>query len=271
MEWDGSRRAVLFGLVVLLVLLGTGIGTILPSDGPGDGESNAAVTPKPSATPIPTPTPTPTTDGAGGEGSTPTETGTSTETATQTETGTSTETATQTETGTSTETTTSTDTSAPTSTPPDDPGEWSPLNVTDALPGDSGTASTTLANDGDGTGQLRIASISIVDHENGVTEPESEVDDTPADGELSEHLEIRIAFVGSGGGETYLLGTSGGTGGYVPLADLEGSAPSGEYVLAGGEQVTVRTDWRLPRETGNVIQSDDVTFDVTFELRSPGE
>lgn len=315
-EWDVDRRLPVLALVVVLVLLGTGIGTYLLVDEPDDRDQFGTQTPTPTATPTPessnasqpsTPTPVPTgepspspdtatpessgalseTDtptperdsgnggsGASGGGSTPTETPPPTATQTPTETSADTPTSTPTATPTATPSETPNDTPTPTSTPEGvlvGPDEWSPLNVTGILPGDDGTETTSLGNEGVEHGQLRIGSTTLVDHENGITEPESEVDDTLDEGELSEYLEVRIAFVDTDGEATYLLETADGDAGYAPLADVAGHAPSEDYALADGEQVTVRIGWRLPVDTGNEVQSDDVTFDVTFDLRSDDE
>lgn len=323
-EWDVDRRAILFVLVVLLVLFGTGLGTLLPSDPPDEDSPTATAiptqtstvtptvtptqtpiaggvadpdgstgtdTPTPEPTPEPSPAPTPTEANPGGGGGddggddpTPTPTAEQTETPTATPTATDSPTPTPTPTQTPTDTPAPTESPAPTQTPTeaptdsptetppdgslDGPSAWSPIDTAGVIPGDRASETVTLGNDGVEDGRLRVTSATVIDHENGINDPESDVDDTPTEGELSKHLDVRIAFVDPDGGETYLLGTADG---YVPLADLEGTAPSADHSLADGDQVTVRVDWRIPGETGNVIQSDEVDFELGFELSTVGE
>lgn len=273
--WDADRRLLALGLVVLLVILGSGVGTLLVSDGPDDVPGEVTPTPTPAETPPSTTTPdegdvAPT--GGSDDPSDPTDDRTDTETSTDR----SEDTDRSDDDDRSTSDSDSEDDGGG-STPAEPPaialngtGEGTLLDTDGVLPGDRGNGTVTLENDGVENGRLRIVALDVRDRENGFTEPEVEAGDTDDEGELSEHLEVRIAIVGSDGNQRYVLGTAGGDG-HQTLADLPGRAPSTDTSIAPNETVTVRVDWRLPASTGNEVQSDGVVFDVTFELRSRGE
>jgi predicted ribosomally synthesized peptide with SipW-like signal peptide len=122
--------------------------------------------------------------------------------------------------------------------------------------------------------------------ENGVTEPESEVDETPDEGELAENIEGRLVYCHEEDGElvedeTVATGSLAAlfealaTG--VPL-DGDGGAGAmtpGEQspydqtvaVEEGDDYVTgpcVCLFWEIPTAVGNVIQSDSLTMDLDF-------
>jgi hypothetical protein len=56
----------------------------------------------------------------------------------------------------------------------------------------------------------------------------------------------------------------------VRLSEVEENATlaDDEILLGSGERVTVTFEWRLPVQTGNVVQSDRVGFDLTLGLES---
>lgn len=273
---DTDRRLVAIALVVLLVLVGSGVGTLVlsPFTPPTDDEP----TPTPDATPTPTApggtaTPTP------GGGGLPTATDTPAPTATPTATPPS---------PTEIPTSPPEDPPAPTpepdedeGTPTDDPptddppttpspglvlGNDGPLLAVEKLtPGDSGQGTLTIYNAENEDGTLSITAIGVVDEENGLTEPEADVDTTAGVGELSSHLEVRVAIRDAAGNEEYVLGTDSG---YVTLSELPSRTPSAEYDLASGEAVQLVADWRLPQSTGNEVQSDGVSVDLGLTLES---
>jgi hypothetical protein len=134
------------------------------------------------------------------------------------------------------------------------------------LPGDEGAHSVTLENNGSASGTLVAAFTNVSDGENGLTEPERELGDDSTAGELSEHLRVRLSVVGNG---EYIVG-NGSESGYVRLSEVEENATlaDDEILLGSGERVTVTFEWRLPVQTGNVVQSDRVGFDLTLGLES---
>jgi hypothetical protein len=152
--------------------------------------------------------------------------------------------------------------------PATDPNEAEPNRTTalfgtdDAVPGSSGSGTVQLSNPDDGPVTAEFAIGAPIDEENGLTEPEKAVDDTPDTGELSSHLDVRIA-VERGGERTDLVG---GDGEFVPLADAAASTRSLD--LDPDETVTVTVEWRIARDVGNEIQSDRTTLSVHCEFSS---
>lgn len=270
---DADRRLLLL-LVVLLVMVGSGVGTILFT-GPSAPPSGNGTTPTPTASPSPpAATATP-------GGQPPTDTNAPSPTPTPTDVPSPTPSPTPdddpeespTEAGTETRGGGDSDGSpsgpSPTPSPGLELGTDGPLlAMQNAMPGESGSGTLTLRNAEDEAGNLTVSAVGITDEENGITDAESAVDDSPAVGELSSHLEVRLAVRDAAGDETYLLGTDDG---YVTLADLPERTPSAEYRLASGESVTLVADWRLPSSTGNVVQSDGVAVDLGLTLESTAE
>jgi len=130
-----------------------------------------------------------------------------------------------------------------------------------AVPGSTGADSVTVSNPADEAVTATFALGAPIDEENGVTEPESAVDDTPDTGELSEHLAVRI-WIETDDGETRPLI---GGGEYIPLADAAGASQSLD--LDPDEAVTVTVEWRIDSDVSNEIQSDSTTLSVhgTFQ------
>lgn len=137
------------------------------------------------------------------------------------------------------------------------------------MPGDSGNVTLTVTNEGSNAGKFHV-STEVTDFENGRTEPEIEVDDSGGDpgegsGELSSNLLVRWSFVDSTGDRVYL--TDSGGDDYVPIGELDGDSVEGGTVPAG-ENGTARFEWKVPKETGNEVQTDSVRFDIDFVLVS---
>jgi hypothetical protein len=132
----------------------------------------------------------------------------------------------------------------------------------DVLPGGRGTSTAQVSNPRDESVTATFAVGGAVDDENGLTEPEATVDDTATQGELSDHLAVRIAITRERGGRSYLVGS---TDGYVALADAAETTRSLE--LDPNETVSVVVEWRVDAAVGNEIQSDRTTLSVhcTFE------
>jgi predicted ribosomally synthesized peptide with SipW-like signal peptide len=136
-----------------------------------------------------------------------------------------------------------------------------------AAPGDTGRAATTLVNDGSLDGFLNFDVGVVTNDENTAIEPEREAGDTGAPGELGSVLDVRYGFdtTGDGSIDRPVVDTTDApyetidrTGGieYNPNIPLPGSGGAVDFVV----------EWALPRDAGNVIQSDEVVFDVGFEL-----
>ncbi len=136
------------------------------------------------------------------------------------------------------------------------------VEAANVLPGDEGSESATISNNGTINGTLLAAFDDVDDTENGLTEPETEAGDDASDGELSEHLRVRLSVHPEGGDREYLFGNESE---YVRLSDIEDTNMT-DGVLDVDENATVTLDWRLPKETDNRVQSDRVTFDLLFYL-----
>lgn len=139
------------------------------------------------------------------------------------------------------------------------------LNVSGVAPGQSGSGEAVVANDGDAAGNLDVVLESIESRENGLTEPERDVDRPGNGGELAGNLSVRVYVLSEDGSRTYAVG---GPDEFVPLASLESGALLENYRLGAGESVRVRAEWRVPPSTGNAIQSDAVAVNVSYVLTS---
>lgn len=298
-----DRRWALVVLLVLLALLGLGIGTITGGPADFDGPGVVVSTPTPTPTPTPTDTPTPTTEGGGdgtpttvdvsgnGDGTPTTETPTGTDASprpTPRPSDPGDETATPTRTPTRTdadggsgsggpgggERSTAGDGETPTPTDAPDEGDddvdletngsEARLQFGDVLPGDAGRQTVRIRNVGNETARFGVGDITVTDHENGITEPESAVDTPGNGGELSAHVRVAIQVRHPDGETESLYGTGSGAKSLRALADAGADGASRE--LAPGDNATVAFEWHLPVETGNVVQSDGTTFAVDFGL-----
>lgn len=139
------------------------------------------------------------------------------------------------------------------------------LQLQDAKPGDSGNGSVVLENAGSDPGRLLLANASVSDDENGLTKPEVAIGDDAADGELSDALDVRLYATHENGSRAYFYGSSSN---YVTLANVSADDAKPGHALDGGERATVTLEWRLPMSVGNEIQSDVTEFDFSFYLRS---
>jgi predicted ribosomally synthesized peptide with SipW-like signal peptide len=146
------------------------------------------------------------------------------------------------------------------------------VNLEDVKPGDKGCLEVGLELV-DNPGFICISG-SLEESENGMNDPESEVDDTAKEGELGEHIQATLFHDTNGDSvdeddchpddedivlaegslvEVFKLLDDG-----VPLIDSE------DACVDGGERHTVVLHWHLPADTGNVVQSDSATFDLAF-------
>ncbi|QLH79152.1 hypothetical protein HZS55_18470 [Halosimplex rubrum] len=138
------------------------------------------------------------------------------------------------------------------------------LRADGVVPGDEGVSRLRLRNTGGAAGELSVTDLDVESDENGILPPESPVDDSPGVGELDEHLLVRVSAEFPDGETVEVYGD----GGFVPLGSLDAGNRTIGDGLAAGEDVTIVMEWRLPAETGNEVQSDSVSFDIGFTLRS---
>lgn len=141
------------------------------------------------------------------------------------------------------------------------------LDADAIAPGTSGSGRLALRNDGTDPGYLAFSSLSVVDSENGFTSPEAAVDDTRGDGELAENVEVRLSILYPDGDRVWL---AGGDTEWVQLDSVTASGTAVGDELPAGQTATVVFEYRLPSETGNVVQSDTLQFDLTMTLRAAG-
>jgi predicted ribosomally synthesized peptide with SipW-like signal peptide len=163
--------------------------------------------------------------------------------------------------------------------------------LNDVKPGDGGDL-VFCPKVVDNPSWIYLGSNGVVSKENGLTEPESEVDDSggdpgTGDGELAEKIEVKLVYCEPKSGvsdpsdpgdftnfqtikQDYTLADL--------LTELEGgvlldgepdTADKQAYPASSGPDVQagpcVRIAWDVPDTVGNVIQSDSVEFDIAFE------
>lgn len=149
--------------------------------------------------------------------------------------------------------------------------------INNLKPGDEGTIIVPIRNDGSVDGIASLQFTNLTDYENGCNEPECVAeggtwsategctacvscdDPGPDEGELSQYLNVAIFY-----GSTPVPGGSGTleslvAGGVIELGNL----------LAGEEEDVVMVFSIDYDDAGNIIQSDSVDFDITFELIQP--
>ena len=144
-------------------------------------------------------------------------------------------------------------------------------------PGDSGSTTWTLTNNGNLDGSLTIAS-TVTCEENGSKEPESAVagNNDGGNGDLDQYVGVRLKR-----GATYILGDASN---YVPFSGLEAVLDAESQSLAASGTLTYVLEWQIAVDvkaagtdgkfgTGddvqvddNIIQSDKATIDITFTL-----
>jgi spore coat-associated protein N len=146
-------------------------------------------------------------------------------------------------------------------------------------PGDTRRNSWCLKNVGSIDGQPSITFSNIVNNDNGLTEPESAVDTTggAGEGELGAIAYVAMRFrqpCGSGSwtsirltnncGDPHPNGLNGLT---VGLGQLNGCAADTPFpVLSQDEELEVQFTIFIMSSVGNIIQSDSVALDITFNL-----
>jgi hypothetical protein len=124
------------------------------------------------------------------------------------------------------------------------------------MPGDNGTITWTLTNDGTVDGTLALVS-TVVCSENGLNEPET-LDDPDGLGDGTGELDDLILCT------LYIDGAD--ASGEISLAAMEAFL-NDTGLLDAGQTVVYRLDWRIDNvATGNELQSDTAQIDITFTL-----
>lgn len=268
----GTKQGVLAVLVTMTVVLGAGFGFLAPTgtDASGDGPTNSLETPSPERTS--TPSESPPADGGGSgddseDASTASPPSSSTATPAEGENDGNDENADRGDDAGADD--------ADRGSTNDDGNSAETLDlrlglqdgralvdVDAAVPGQSGASTVSVRNAGSLDGRLS-ASVSIVEqHENGLTEPEREVDDSPERGELGEWMKFRVSLPnGDGDGRTYLIGSADD---YVSPTRVDDETTTA--ALSSREQRDLLVEWCITDDAGNEIQSDSVRLAFEFTL-----
>lgn len=129
------------------------------------------------------------------------------------------------------------------------------------LPGDSVIREVRVSNEAVENSELHLLARNLVDDDNGCVRDEALNGDTTCGaggGELSDWLRITVTRVGGPTDELLWSGT---------LADLADGAVLASVMPAKAEW-RLRLNSELPRETGNEIQSDRVSYDLRWTITS---
>lgn len=144
-------------------------------------------------------------------------------------------------------------------------------------PGDSGSITWTLQNDGNLDGILTMASTATF-AENGSNEPESAAagNNGGGNGDLDQYMGVRVKRNG-----TYFLGDASN---YVPFSGLAAALNAESPSLVASGTLTYVLEWQIATDVkdagadgkfgtvddvqvdDNIIQSDQATVDITFTL-----
>jgi hypothetical protein len=134
-----------------------------------------------------------------------------------------------------------------------------PFVVTDVLPGDSGRETVSFTNAGNETAMVSVGSIEISQRENGLTEPESKVDDS-AGGELGSLTSGKVFFESDDSTTTYVVG---GSEQVYSIESFSTERSDVSVTVAPNESVRLGVEWFVPSDTGDVIQTDSVSINMT--------
>jgi hypothetical protein len=133
-----------------------------------------------------------------------------------------------------------------------------PWAIGNVVPGDSGTSTATLRNDGSQAGMVTIW-ISNISNTEGAN-PESETGDTAEPGELSSYLTLTAS-----GANLSANFTLPATIDAFPHNVSDTKHIYVNYLPAGGT-IDLDWEWRLPPETGNDVQGDILSFTINYML-----
>lgn len=165
-----------------------------------------------------------------------------------------------------------------------------PFTVSDIKPGDSSDpeVSWTLTQSGSLSGNLTITMGTVTNNENTIWDPESDQgddSDDPNGGELGSKVKIAIwldegndgwddtndlYLVDGGTTQAWTAGSSVPTGAYDFIDNFSGDSWSNVTTLSGGGATYFKLSYSFPDSgdaTDNMAQSDNCTFDVTFDLQ----
>ena len=140
------------------------------------------------------------------------------------------------------------------------------ITISNIAPGWSKLEQFWLTNTGSIDGTISVEFSAITNYENGRNEPELAVDGTggnpgPGNGELGAYLKAKAAWYDDPSTITAFIGPK--------LNDIGGNTytTSGKFaLLEAGETQSLKMLLELPSDTGNVVQSDSVEFDIIFNL-----
>jgi predicted ribosomally synthesized peptide with SipW-like signal peptide len=127
------------------------------------------------------------------------------------------------------------------------------------VPGDNGTITWALSNNGNVDGTLTIAS-TVTFAENGSNEPENAVvgNNGGSNGDLDTNVGVKLQRNG-----TYILGDAGTWGSF---ANLQSTLNAESQSLVGAGTITYLFTWNVDSSVGNIIQSDTANIGITFTL-----
>jgi spore coat-associated protein N len=132
------------------------------------------------------------------------------------------------------------------------------FGLTDPIkPGSSGTITWTLSNTGSMSGNTTMLAATTFGEGAAPNDSEMAADPTDLVG-LGQKL---MVWVTRGG--TDILGA---TGGYVAMSGLAAALNLENQSIAAGDSLVYVLHWQVPTSTGNEIQGDTATLDITFTL-----
>jgi len=132
------------------------------------------------------------------------------------------------------------------------------FGLTDPIkPGSSGTITWTLNDSGTVSGDLTMLATTTFGEGAAPNEPELAADPTNAVG-LGQKMTVWVTR-----GSTDILGT---TTTYVPMSGLAAALSAESQTMAGSGSLVYVLHWQVPTATGNEIQGDTATLDITFTL-----
>lgn len=130
----------------------------------------------------------------------------------------------------------------------------------------SGSKIWKVKNTGSLPGQFSATLDNVINYENNCNSPEKEMDttcDNPGlgQGELGKYIKVSYYFNGVKEVESYMTEESASR-----ITDLW-SAVNPLIVLEPGEEAELKMDWVADSNYGNEIQSDSLSFDMSFSLK----
>jgi predicted ribosomally synthesized peptide with SipW-like signal peptide len=140
----------------------------------------------------------------------------------------------------------------------DDPDVETFFTIECVKPGDMGSATMTLTNEGCCVPAIADIHIkNLVDNENDIKEPEEVLNDTGPVGELSQNMWLTMTAYDAGGAQQWYQE------GWLDILHCQNFFIG---PLNPDDVVTVVITWEVPGATGNIIMTDSVEFDIEFSL-----